>query len=141
MQAHDGDRLMRFVIVLLALVMFGAGNSHAVSNEALYHDCKVFSEKGLQLDGTSAALCVGYFSAVNDFGRQICNDIRAMPIDPELSLAKSLLRFFSVEDEQAGNFKTAISSYLVKIENEPETLTNTPTLAVLSSLRELYPCK
>ena len=130
---------MKFLVILLALFMSGAANSYAASNEALYRDCKIFSENGFKLNGTSAALCIGYFSAVNDFGRQICNDIRAMPADPELDPSKSLLRLFSVEDEQVGNFKTAISSYLRKFENEPETRTNTPTLSVLSILQDLYP--
>lgn len=70
-------KMTRIFITVLMIIM--AGNVNAASNEALYRDCKAFEDNGFKLKGSSAALCLGYFSATNDLARQICHDLRQIP--------------------------------------------------------------
>ena len=130
--------------IIISFVFFMSGSAFGADNYGMREFCQGFADKNFQMRTNEDAICLSYFRAIQDSGREKCFALKYFEKNGGWTEnQKQLIEKFAIGDFDKPNslkeLNASIQYYLNLMQKKPEQWSNTPVTAVRESIRAIYP--
>jgi hypothetical protein len=126
-------------ILIAGVMVLMAGSANALTNEALYRDCKPFSDRSFEPINEEDLYCLQYFIAAIEFSQNIClSTTEASETSPGIAFARS---YFGGASGARLQNKAIIQFYVNYMTLHPEEWKYDPSENVRQAIKSIAPCE
>ena len=130
--------------IITLFVLFMSGSAFGADNYGLREHCQGFADKNFQMRTTEDTLCLTYFKAIEDSGREKCFVLQYFEENGGWTEdQKRLIAKFAIGNSNNPNslkeLNASIQYYLNLMQKKPEQWGNAPVTAVRQSLQAIFP--